>query len=269
MYDYQKVYITRKLNFLYTSFLYSNNIIPTNLMGNNPFNLSLSDPLKNRAASIRHQRSLDLLRILVDHYGDELDRPNALLAHRNFFLLTESQRLLFLNCSLKFWSDNLRMKTSKLNQKACLFPDNLIGNWKSRFEEYMYIFTNIFQNALRAIIYFDPPDRRLLFCQRSDLVLNISSRILSSVEMSLLAKDLSFCPTQNKSPSFQKFKLDFSLFCLKLRRSLFFNEHNYDDEWSVVRQALGIKSNFQPPKGFPEIDNFEKIGSEGPEREIL
>ena len=82
------------------------------------------------------------------------------------------------------------------------------------------------------------------FC--SDVVFNLSHKVLSDLEISVLGKGLGFSPT----PTFineADLRRDFAEFARKMRCKWFFRNEITQDFSEVP--AFRVKSNWNPPKG--------------------
>ena len=89
------------------------------------------------------------------------------------------------------------------------------------------------------------------FC--SDVVFNLSNKILYGTEINVLGKGLGFTPT----PSFineSDFKRDFEDFARKMRCKWYFR-NDITENFSQL-PAFRNKSNWNPPKGHPALEMF-------------
>ena len=89
------------------------------------------------------------------------------------------------------------------------------------------------------------------FC--SDVVFNLSHKVLTNLEISVLGKGLGFSPT----PTFineADLRRDFADFDGKMRCKWFFRNEPTEDFSEIP--AFGIKSNWSPPKGHPALEMF-------------
>ena len=89
------------------------------------------------------------------------------------------------------------------------------------------------------------------FC--SDVVFNLSHKVLTDLEISVLGKGLGFSPT----PTFineADLRRDFADFNRKMRCKWFFRNEPTEDFCEIP--AFGIKSNWSSPKGHPTLEMF-------------
>ena len=89
------------------------------------------------------------------------------------------------------------------------------------------------------------------FC--SDVVFNLSHKVLTDLEISVLGKGLGFPPT----PTFineADLRTDFADFARKMRCKWFFRNEPTEDFSEIP--VFKIKSNWSPPKGHPALEMF-------------
>ena len=101
---------------------------------------------------------------------------------------------------------------------------------------------------------------QVYFC--SDVVFNLSHKVLTELEISVLGKGLGFLPT----PTFineADLRKNFADFARKMRCKWFFRNEPME-EFSEI-PAFKIKSNWSPPKGHPalEIKSDQVFKSDG------
>ena len=91
----------------------------------------------------------------------------------------------------------------------------------------------------------------------SDNVVNISSRVLTQAEVSLLSKGLKFCPTP-KELDWSPIKRDVKEFCRKIKCKDFFEDQaNYGvDEFNQNFKQFKEKSSWVPSKVDPTIEVY-------------
>ena len=89
------------------------------------------------------------------------------------------------------------------------------------------------------------------FC--SDTVFNLSNRVLTDAEISVLEKGLDYAPIQNKINE-PELRTDFEEFCRKMRLKWHFRNDTTPNFSEIP--AFRPKSTWNPPKGHPNLEVF-------------